>query len=732
MARRYFCVVILVMLFAGVQIAGCGGGGSTVTPLAVSTSSLPDGTVGVLYSTLLRASGGTPPYVWSQTSSGSMPPGVTLGSNGNFVGTPTASGTFGPYVFLVTDSAGNKASTASLTIKIIASTLTIATTSLPNGVVGTAYTATLSASGGTRPYTWTEASGGDLPPGLSPLTNGGVIAGVPSAAGSYGPYVFTVTDANNATASTGNLPLAITPSASAVCAPSGNEAALASANPYAFLLKGTDGSGNPITIAGSFTPDGKGGIASALTDYNGFSNGPEQLQVDLPASSYSFSSAAQGCLYLSFSGLASVQLRSASQRKPAVATGKNSLRKPEIAAAPVAKVQFGFYLSSFDGTVYHTGRIIESDNTSGTGTNASGLIHIQSPSAFLLSSFEPNYAFGVDGWTASAPSILRTAIAGTFSNSSGNLSAGYADMDLGGTPSGEMTGGYGTLNSTIDASNGRGTGSYYLATPNGTLTFDFAFYVLNQSDLILIGTDLSQSDSTTPLLAGRAVASSASYATAPLNGYYLLASEGLQTAGVNIGNTAEIGTLNATSAGTMPTATIYSNYAGTYASNTYPSNTYAVEAASGRVSIVGLTALPPVIYLTVGSTTDDEIVGFLVGTDPQASSGLLVSQSANTPNYNLTSVTGSYASSTQEDVDGLNGSFLGGFSFNGKGSYTLTSQTTGSVTNVPTTGSVSINADGSGNLDGGKFPLVTNGQVVFAIPNSGDPLLFVLTEGTLP
>jgi large repetitive protein len=726
MARRCFCVVILVMLLAGVQISGCGGG-SKVTPLVVSTSSLPNGTVGVLYSTLLRASGGTPPYVWSQTSSGSMPPGVTLGSNGNFAGTPTASGTFGPYVFLVTDSAGNKASTASLTIIITASTLTIATTSLPNGIVGTAYSATLSASGGTPPYTWTEASGGDLPPGLSPLTTGGVIAGVPTAAGTYGPYVFTVTDANNATASTGNLSLAITPSASAVCAPSGNEAALASANPYAFLLKGTDGSGNPITIAGSFTPDGKGGIASALTDYNGFSNGPEQLQVNLATSSYSFSSAAQGCLYLSFSGLASVQLGTASQRKPAVAT-----RKPEIAAAPVAKVQFGFYLSGFDGTVYHTGRIIESDNTSGTGTNASGLIHVQTPSAFLLSSLEPNYAFCVDGWTASAPSILRTAIAGTFSNSSGNLSTGYADMDLGGTPSGEMTGGYGTLNSTIDASNGRGTGSYYLATPNGTLTFDFAFYVLNQSDLILIGTDLSQSDSTTPLLAGRALASSASYAAAPLNGYYLLASEGLQTLGINIGNIAEIGTLNATGAGTIPTATIYSNYAGTYASNTYPSNTYAVEAASGRVSILGLTTLPPVIYLTAGSATDDGIVGFLVGTDPQASSGLLVSQSANTPNYNLSSVTGSYASSTQEDVDGLNGSFLGGFSFSGKGSYTLTSQTTGSVTNVPTTGSVSVNADGSGNLDGGKLPLVTNGQVVFAIPNSGDPLLFVLTKGTLP
>jgi hypothetical protein len=100
------------------------------------------------------------------------------------------------------------------------------------------------------------------------------------------------------------MTITINPAAatSAFCAPRGNEAELSSANPYAFLAKGTDSVGNPIDIAGSFTPDGKGGISNAAVDYNGITNGPEHLLVNLSASSYGFGSSEQGCLHRVFAG----------------------------------------------------------------------------------------------------------------------------------------------------------------------------------------------------------------------------------------------------------------------------------------------------------------------------------------------------------------------------------------------------------------------------------------------
>ncbi len=61
--------------------------------------------------------------------------------------------------------------------------LTITTTSLPNATVGSPYSATLDASGGTAPYSWTVTAG-SLPSGLN-LSSNGVIAGTPSNQGRY-------------------------------------------------------------------------------------------------------------------------------------------------------------------------------------------------------------------------------------------------------------------------------------------------------------------------------------------------------------------------------------------------------------------------------------------------------------------------------------------------------------------------------------------------------------------
>jgi hypothetical protein len=72
--------------------------------------------------------------------------------------------------------------------------ITVNPATLPNGVVGTAYSQTVTASGGTAPYLFSLSSGA-LPTGL--LLNGatGAITGTPTAAGTF-TFTITATDAN--------------------------------------------------------------------------------------------------------------------------------------------------------------------------------------------------------------------------------------------------------------------------------------------------------------------------------------------------------------------------------------------------------------------------------------------------------------------------------------------------------------------------------------------------------
>jgi len=77
--------------------------------------------------------------------------------------------------------------------------LTILTTTLAGGTVGSSYTQTLSATGGSLPYTWSLVAGlGTLPPGLN-LSGAGVISGTPNTEGTYS-FTVKVTDAAQATA----------------------------------------------------------------------------------------------------------------------------------------------------------------------------------------------------------------------------------------------------------------------------------------------------------------------------------------------------------------------------------------------------------------------------------------------------------------------------------------------------------------------------------------------------
>jgi uncharacterized protein YhjY with autotransporter beta-barrel domain len=106
---------------------------------------------------------------------------------------------------------------------------------LPGGTANTAYSQTVSASGGSAPYSYTVSSG-SLPAGLSLNTATGAITGTPSANGSYS-FTIKATDSYGANSSA-NYTLAVAVQAPSAGATSATVAANSSGNPITLSLSG--------------------------------------------------------------------------------------------------------------------------------------------------------------------------------------------------------------------------------------------------------------------------------------------------------------------------------------------------------------------------------------------------------------------------------------------------------------------------------------------------------------
>jgi hypothetical protein len=191
------CIVILLAmpLMALAQRGGGGGGGSKGAAPTISSISPDSATAGgadfVLTVTganfslgsVVRWNGSnlTTAYVSASQLQASIPSAlisiagtaqITVFTSGR------GGGTSDGVAFTV--AAGAAASTASTAST---SALAITTTSVSAGTVGTSYSATLAASGGTSPYSWSISSGA-LPSGLA-LSTAGAISGTPTASGTY-------------------------------------------------------------------------------------------------------------------------------------------------------------------------------------------------------------------------------------------------------------------------------------------------------------------------------------------------------------------------------------------------------------------------------------------------------------------------------------------------------------------------------------------------------------------
>ncbi len=152
----------------------------TPAPPDITTTSLPDGTVGVSYSETIGVTGGTAPITFSVLS-GSLPGGLSLDtSTGEISGTPTTAGSYS-FTIRATDDAAATDDQA-LSIDVSPGPPDITTTSLPDGHVGDAYSETISLTGGVGSITWSVLSG-SLPAGLSLDTSTGEISGTPTTVG---------------------------------------------------------------------------------------------------------------------------------------------------------------------------------------------------------------------------------------------------------------------------------------------------------------------------------------------------------------------------------------------------------------------------------------------------------------------------------------------------------------------------------------------------------------------
>ncbi|MCA8916899.1 MAG: right-handed parallel beta-helix repeat-containing protein [Planctomycetes bacterium] len=162
-------------------------------PSFVTTSPIMDGEQGLAYSFQIVAQGGTGALAFT-FAGGTMAPGLGLNASGLVSGTATQQGV---YIFSVTiTDTLSVATTAPFQITIdppANGNPTITTTSpLPAGTANRAYTAvTLTATGGTAPYSWSVV--GTLPPGML-LSPAGVLSGTPTLKGTYA-FSITVADA---------------------------------------------------------------------------------------------------------------------------------------------------------------------------------------------------------------------------------------------------------------------------------------------------------------------------------------------------------------------------------------------------------------------------------------------------------------------------------------------------------------------------------------------------------
>ncbi|MBB1616513.1 IPT/TIG domain/outer membrane autotransporter barrel domain-containing protein [Pseudomonas sp. UMC65] len=355
-------------------------------------------------------------------------------------GTATASGTSISYTptagfsgadsftYTATNASGTS-SPATVSITVSAPSITLSPGSLSNGTAGTPYSSTLSATGGTVPYSYSITSG-SLPTGLSLNTGTGAISGIPSAAGTFN-LTITATDTNGATGSQA-YSITINIQAPVASAVSATVAANSSANPIPLSLSGGAATSVAVASAASHGTATASGTSISYTPAAGFSG----------ADSFTYTAT-------NASGTSSPATVTITVSAPSLVLTPASL------GAGTAGSPYSATLSATGGTVPYSYSITSGSLPTGLNLNtASGLISgtpiTSGSSNLVITATDANGATG-----SQAYSITIAAVAITVPASSQILAAGQsATVDLTqGATGGPFT--HATLGTVTPASAGR-------------------------------------------------------------------------------------------------------------------------------------------------------------------------------------------------------------------------------------------------------------------------------------
>jgi hypothetical protein len=121
----------------------------------ITTTSFPNGTVGIAYSSSIKSSGGTGKVTFKLIDSTKLPAGLSLSAAGAITGKPTATSSGKDFWVEATDSSTPTAKTVKAYLGVLVEPALKITANLPAGIAGSPYGGTINVEGGAAKYSWT-------------------------------------------------------------------------------------------------------------------------------------------------------------------------------------------------------------------------------------------------------------------------------------------------------------------------------------------------------------------------------------------------------------------------------------------------------------------------------------------------------------------------------------------------------------------------------------------------